>query len=555
MPKATKKPAKPTRAAYRRLVFYFVALTFFCPQSAVFAREPGSVAPPFSLENLAGRVVDFATPPDDTLQILFFSDPSAESAVTLGRLTAAAVKSPGAVSALGIFRGNPEEIRSILGDAGGLDSIALVDNRGNKVASAFGVRRKLPAAVIVGPGGRVAAILTPADGPGKILTAVADTFISLLQPERARRIYEVLLSDYPDQESALVGAAYAAMLSGDVEAARRMLESLSATSLPSEANVARGFLEFKLGRDSAAQAACDRAPNSGFAKYVMGMVATRSGRRREAMSLFTKAPKGRFTFPWQEALAINMAARAAETRGAAEAVVETYRKAAYLAPLNPTINGNLLAYHWRNGNNQAATKYARIIASVDSSGALEKSLVAEFESQKEFRGDAAARRRLEKSLSAGPGRGVPDRGVRPRMERGILIPDIAFTGHVQELNPAPLAAAGLLRRSLESAGGFVAVPRAEMLFAADHFSISPEGFRKPDRLLKVARALSADLVTLSEVGNHEGEYFVNIRIAEVGSGEVIAVASERFLTLDELASAIQGLGSRLSEKVKARPGG
>jgi hypothetical protein len=141
------------------------------------------------------------------------------------------------------------------------------------------------------------------------------------------------------------------------------------------------------------------------------------------------------------------------------------------------------------------------------------------------------------------------------MERRILIPDIAFTGCVQELSATPLAAAGLLGRSLESAGGFVAVPRAEALFAADHLGVPRQDLRKSAQLLKLARALSADLVTLSEVGSHGDEYFVNIRIAEVGSGEVIAVVSERFLTFDELAPAIQRLSPRLSEKVKARPGG
>jgi hypothetical protein len=532
-------------------------LAFFRLQPVAFAGGPGSVAPPISLENLAGRTVDLAAPRDNTLQILLFSDPSSIGSAMLGRLNSAAAKSSGAVSAFGIFNGSPEEVRSILVDADGLDSIALVDNRRKKVASAFGVERRLPAAVIVGPGGRIIAKFAPADAPGIILSATADAFISLRRPDRARLIYEILLSDYSDQENAAVGAAYAALLTGDVEAARRMLESLSATSGPSEANVARGFLEFTIGRDSAARAACDREQNSGFADYVMGMVAARSGRCEEAMSLFAKAPKGRFMFRWQKALAINMAARAAETHGGTDtdAVVAAYHKAASFAPLNPTINGNLLAYHWRNGANQAAAKYARLIASVGSSSALVNSVVAEFEAQKQFRGDAAARKRLAKSLGVGSARKTSGGSARPRTERRILIPDIEFTGCVQELSSTPLAAAGLLRRSLESGEGFVAVPRAEMLFAADHLGVPRQGLRKSGLLLKVARALSAGLVTLSEVGSHGGEYFVNVRIAEVGSGEVVAVASERFMTLDELAPAIQRLGSRLKGKMKTSPGG
>jgi hypothetical protein len=68
-------------------------------------------------------------------------------------------------------------------------------------------------------------------------------------------------------------------------------------------------------------------------------------------------------------------------------------------------------------------------------------------------------------------------------------------------------------------------------------------------MAEVARKLSATLIAFGELGNHKGEYLLNIRIADVFSGEIIAVASERFDSYDELAPAIQRSGALLMQKV------
>jgi hypothetical protein len=167
--------------------------------------------------------------------------------------------------------------------------------------------------------------------------------------------------------------------------------------------------------------------------------------------------------------------------------------------------------------------------------------------------DDIARKKLEKMLRKKPGQGGSRTDRRSGAKRTILIPDISFDGCASELSPLPLSAAGLLRRSLERLGPLVGIPRADMLFAADsdHLNLKQGWFRKADQLLKIARAFSADLVTLAEVGNYQGEYLVNIRIANTSTGEVIAVASERILSLNELGPVIQRSAVRLNEEVKA----
>jgi hypothetical protein len=94
-----------------------------------------------------------------------------------------------------------------------------------------------------------------------------------------------------------------------------------------------------------------------------------------------------------------------------------------------------------------------------------------------------------------------------------------------------------------------------MVAAAKEIGISPKQLQNPLHLQRVARALSADLMTVAEVGNYAGKYLINVRIAEVRSGEIIAVASERFSSFEELASTIQRAASVLTKKVSAPSGG
>ena len=529
-------------------------LAFLCLHSPSYAADIGSIAPDFSLENLLGATVDLAPPSKDALLVLLFFDPSDSSAAqALSRLNATVSKSSGALSLLGISVGNPDEVKAALGGEDGLASITLIDNKG--IASYYGLRRNLPAAAIVGPDVRIVATLTPADDPGEIMMAAADAFISLLLPARAKEVYQAVLTDYPDKDVAKLGEGYATLLSGDPKKARDILDPLTTgdSSVIPEAHAAIGFLEYSQGSDSRALFACGRAPKNGFADYVMGMANARLGKCKAASSLFRKAPEGRFAFRWQRALASNIAGGTAEGQGETKAAIQAYRKAALFAPLNPTINANLLAYRWDNKNFPAATEYAQRIEAVGSGDMLVKSLVDEFEAHQEFMADAIARKNLEKKLAEKPSQRVSNSDRRAGTKRTILIPDISFNGCTSELSPLPLCAAGLLRRSLEGTGALVAIPRAEMLFAADsdHLNLKQGWFRKADQLLKVARAFSADLVTLAEVGNYKGEYLVNIRIANTITGEVIAVASERILSLEELAPAIQRSALRLKEEVTA----
>ena len=526
-----------------------LALLLFCSGPSSFALELGSPAPDFSLKNVAGEAVDLGPPADGALLILIFFDSPDPAVDTIARLNEAANQSPDILRVLGISSGSGDALAEIAATQEEFAPILLGDDKG--VTRRYGLRRKLPIAVIVGPGGRVGAMMAVESEPRGILMALADTLISLGFPESADTIYELILKENLSDETARLGQCYALVLAGKQESARERLRSLvGIPSVSSEARAAIGFLEYRAGRDSAALAECGRAPQSGFAGYVAGLVEARSGECEAAQSRFNKALKGRFAFRWQEALATAMAARTAEEAAGEEEAIELYRKAALLAPLNPEINANLLAHHWRIDNAPGAERYVQILDSLGSDDPLIQSLVNAFRSQRELQANAAARKQLKEKLSAGPGEDAGVGAPRKKSYR-ILIPDIAFIGCPSEMNSLPVIAAELLRRSLESAGPFVAVSRAEMLMAADVLGVPKDGLEDPVRLMKVAKALSADLVTLAEVGNHKRKYLVNVRIAEAISGVVVAVESRRMRSLDGLAPAVEEIATRLAEKIEA----
>ncbi len=526
-----------------------IALALFCLQSVSVAAEFGSRAPSFSLTSLAGDTVSLAPPPKGTLLVLYFFDPSDKSISMLVRLNDAVSKSSGALSLLAIARAAPDGLKASLAGREGLYPVVLNDNEG--VTSAYGFRKKLPAAVIIGPGARVGAVLAPVSTADEILMSAADTFMSLMLPGQAERVYAAVSKDASDLEKVKLGDGYARMLAGDTADARRTFKSLTGGSSPVsfEAHAALGFLEFGQGRDGAALAACGRASGSGFAEYVMGLTNARAGQCQASSSLFGRATKGRFAFKWQEAVALGMSARMAEERAADRDALNLYKRATLLSPLNPTINANLLSYHRRKESFPAASRYVEIIKDVDPEDPLVMALVDEYEAEVEFKGNAAARKRLKKKLNTNPKRGAEAGG--PRV---VLVPDLAVTDCPFELSALPSAGAGVLRRSLEATGLFTAIPRHEMLAAAEQLGIPQKSLLKPKHLLKLARALSADLITLGEMGSHKSEYFINIRIAVAPSGEVLAVASERIRSVEEFAPVIQRSASQLKEKVAAHYG-
>jgi hypothetical protein len=534
-------------------ILFAAAFALVCRQSICAAAELGSPAPDFSLKSLAGPTRGPAPPPKDTLLILYFFDPSEQAIRELVRLDDAVSRSSGALSLLAVAGGNLDKLKASLAGQATLYPLVLNDTEG--VTIAYGFRGKLPAAVILGPGARIGAILAPAPSADRILMSSADTFLSLQLPGQAGRVYGAMPADTPMRANVELGKGYASMLTGDTTAVQSKLKPLAggAPPLSFEAHAALGFLAYRLGRDNAARAACNRASESGFAKHVMGMINARNGECKESARLFDSAAKGRFSFKWQKALALNMAARIAEERGDDQAALSSYKDAAALAPLNPTINANLLTYHRRHNTFPAASWYAEIIKSINPKDLLVKALVDEFEAETEFTGDSGYRKRLGQRLDANLKRDAKQQARAPE-PLVTLVSDLTATDCPLELSSFQSAGAGLLGQTLESAGPFTAIPRHETLAAAARLRIPKKDLRKASNLLAMAKALSADLVTTGEVGTDSGEYFVNVRIAEAPSGDVIAVTSERFGLPEDLASAIKTSASRLKEKVSSRYG-
>jgi len=527
---------------------WFVVPLFLCWfPSAAFALELGSSAPNFSLTTLAGKPISLESPSRGNLQLLYFFDADTEPIRMLAALNATVSKNSEALSVLAISRDNPKKIAQFVADRRELESIILIDHKGT--TSAYGLIRTLPAAVIVGPGGIVGAMLTPAKDVRTVALALTDTMISMGFPSRAKRIYDSMRTGNLAGPEAALGSAYASILSGEYDSARSLLEGRGdGSSL--EVQAALGFLHFRQKNDNKALAACGRASGRGFADYIAGMVAARSDRCGAASTSFKNAVEGEFDFNWQKAMALNMAARTAEAEMDNASATTLYRRAFRLAPLNTMIGANLLTCNWQNGKLPAATRYADLLKSIDDKNSLAWSVVNEFESEREM----SIRKDSQADMNPGGLRSVkPSPGSKRNPKtHTILISDFSIADCAAESNHLSVAIAGLLKREIESAGAFVAIRRPEMLTAANEIGFSQQELEKPSSMRKVARAVSADLMTLGELGNYKGTYYLNTRIVSVASGEIIAVTSERLDSLEHLAPAIKKSAKSLAKKVAGR---
>jgi len=520
-------------------------------QSASQAAEPGSKAPDFSLNNLVGSEVGLMPSASGTLMIIYFFDASDESFEMLRVLYKVASENSDILVLRAISRENPERLNELLTVNKALASGVLNDDKG--VTLAYGLSRKLPAAVIVGPGGIVGDVVGPIPSAGDVLMAAADAFISLGFPAAARKIYFSMPPGESNDTELKLGIAYASILAGDKDSALRAVERMAGNTPPlsSEMHAALAFLDYLEGRNDDALAKCARAADSGFARYIEGLVKAASDQCRESAALFEQATKSQFVFKWQKALAFNMAGSVADARGNKDAARDLYKQAFGLSPLNSTAGANLLECHWRRGNMPGAAAYAETLDCIDSGDPLIKALADEFKSETAFGKDTAAQSRLENTLTKGATRKAAGKGNQAETPRSILVTDIAIMSCASEMNFLPVACAGVLKQHLESSGTLVAIKRPEMLFAAQRVGVSGAALENPVRMAEVARRLSAELIAFGEMGHYGGEYVLNLRIADVFSGEVIAIASERFSTLEELIFALKYAAGRLAQEATA----
>ncbi|RJP69985.1 MAG: hypothetical protein C4532_09950 [Candidatus Abyssobacteria bacterium SURF_17] len=523
------------------LAILLFILFFFHVEAA--ALEIGAPAPAFSLQNLDGDSVSLRPPSGGGILVLYFCDASPGALQILAALHEIASNASDTLSIQAVSPANPEDLKGAVQDQA-MRSVVLTDDRG--VTLSYGLSRELPAAVIVGPGGIAASVIAPVSAAKDVLAASAETLVSAGFHASALKLYETMSEGWLSAPEKTLAVGYLSGLMGDMDAARRALEPLSreASSYSSEAHAALGFVSYLEAKDASALVECGRASTSGFAAWVTAMVKTRAGECETASTLFDDAASKKFLFTWQQALAFNMQARAAEHRADDKAALRLYKKAFALAPLNGMISANLLAYHWRSDNLPAAAMYANIITSTGVADPLVQALVREYELEAAFAGDRAAQKRLTEQLAAGP----RERDPRSSSPRTVLVHDVPFIGCAPELNCLPSASAAFLRTMLEKNGRVVTIRRYAVLAAAKQLGIPERELRNPLRLAMVAKALSADLMTMGEIGNLDGKYVVNLRMVEVNSGKVTAVASETISSLDALAPAIERLTQALLQK-------
>ena len=499
-------------------------------------------------------------PTEGRMLVLYFFNASNEAIETLVQLDEAVSRSPAALTLLAISRENPDKLRNLMENIGGMNkpgSAVLIDDKG--ITTAYGLARRLPAAIIVGPGNTVVSILSPVQGAREIVLASADTFVSMRLPIAALSIYNAMPDDWLSEPEKTVAVGYASVMAGNAPAVRADLERLAGSSSPlsSEAHAALGFLLFREGSGDKALAECSRASGSGFADYVAGMVWAGRGECAKASNLFNKAAKGTFAFEWQKAVAFNMAARIAESKRNESAAQEWYKKGFSVAPLNTAINANLLCHHWQNGNIPAAVAYAEVISSASAGDPIATALVNEFKIENEFVKDARAQKEFEEKLDRESAQRAAHKGRRTASPYKVLVADLVVTDGIPELNCLPLAGAALLKYNLEkeSGGTLLAIRRPEMTEAVKRLNITGDMSASPANLQKVARFLSADMLMFGEISPYEGEYLLNLRIGDVSSGEIVAVVSERVAFLDDLPNAIRKSAKALTEKMKSHPAG
>ncbi|GAB4345622.1 MAG: hypothetical protein Kow0099_26090 [Candidatus Abyssubacteria bacterium] len=517
----------------------------FCVESVASAIEPGAKALPFTLTSLTGESVGPLPTAKGQVLLLYFFDSAADGTAFLSPLSESSVAASSPFSILGISRSSAQTLKEHLQPK--LHPLVLLDDKG--VTYDYGLSKRLPACVVIGPEDTIAAVLTPVKDHATALLTAGHTFMSMGLPVSASNLYDLVPEKWGHERE--IARWYAHLLDGKAESAVAGFAGLAASNseYSAEGHAGLAFFHYREGKDGEALAECGRAPSHGFAILVRGLVEARQGDCAAASSSFEKAAAAQYLFAWQKAMALNLAANVAETKNDQNAALQLYKRAFDTAPLNPYIAANLLFLNWRQQNYPAAALYADIITASGISDPLVDALVDEYKAQVAFARDSHAKRLLEKKPPKTPGK-PEHRSGRPFT---MLVSDFPATGCPAELAGLSVASSGLLQKCFEESW-LRPIKRAEWQEAARRLNPASTHPEDPLQLREVARALSVDLLTFGVLGTYAGSYVLNVRIADVNSGAVIAVASERFQTLHQLPQAMTSAARKLTEQTQAHYG-
>jgi len=501
--------------------------------------EIGSSISPLSMKDLSNETVELVATPQNMV-ILYQFEYSSKSKKILADLIDAA-SSVGGISAFGITRQIPAEDRYSFG---AFSSRILVDDK--NATAALGMSRSSPAVAILGPGNHLLAVLDEPASSVEMVLAVADVFLANGFPDAAERCYRVVPPEIGDETAVQMCRMYSAILRGDVKTAQAEMKEWDQKSASPSADLpaARAFLLFCEGNTRRALAECQKAPENGFAQWVKGLALSRMGECAAASAAFHNAVKSRLSYRWQKVAAFVSAAQVSEAEGKPDAALALHKKAFDLAPLNPVNTACLVNYYWQQNKIPAASAYAGILQAT-TQNELVRSFISEFEKEVIFIGSTAAREAVFKKIKKNE-----PAGAKPAGTRNIVVSDFFIQGCPSDSGYLACAASAYLTHCLERSKKVSAVRRAAVKEAARVMGIAERRPIGTEPLRKIALALSADLLVVGEIGSYEDFYLINVRVANVHSGEIVAIISDRFPTLEGVAPAIERASDELLKKLK-----
>lgn len=506
------------------------------------AVEVGTPVSQTTLTNINGEAIAIGVSPGKVGELLYFAAPSSAQSEGLSGFE----KIASGVSGLEICYVCPRQAQPPQARAEDMPSNLAILLDDKNLASTFGSHKNLPSVVILGSGNTLLAAVDDVKNPSEAVQVSADIFIANGYPSVAKAIYTAAPESWLKEQERPLLLGYAGLLNGEIEYARATLRepAEASSTLSAELHAAMGFLLLQEGDLSRALAECRQAQKNAFARWVSGMAHARAGDCDRAQAAFAAAAQGRFLFRWQQAAAFNSAAVVAQSK---EEQLPLYKKSFELAPLNQDYTANLMTFYWRQGKRPNAAAYADLLRTAGNLDPLIRSLLAEFDNESLFLRSPSARRQLEKRIKAG----VRPKSVPPQ-RKILLIPDFGTFGCPSELTWLDCASAAYLKACLERDPTITALRRSEALEAEKILKIPKPERNDNGRLKQVAQALSADYLVLGKVGTYEKAYLMNVRIADVNTGEIPAVASERFVRVEGTTAAIEKTAAELLKQLNQK---
>jgi tetratricopeptide (TPR) repeat protein len=502
----------------------------------------GRPAPVFALEDVGGKRHDLATMGNQPMIILYFFDvksrPSQEGLLSLDEL--AGQYAAANLRVWGITRSAKQNVAEFVSQSRISYPVLLDDS---KVSDLYQARFVLPTVCILGPGLKV---LDYIQGGGKtteiMLVKLAEKELQRKQVGIAKAITETVIRKNPQNIEAEMVKGYAELKGGDLDAAEKTFQKLSAKKGQGEVLGKEGLVSVYAGQgqsDKALKLAEEvekKAPERSYVTSVKADILYAKGMQNEAQAEYQKAVRKESGAPFQKAAALNKLGRLQASLGNLSQARELYDQAVAIDPYYIEATANSAKTYEKEGKWDKALEAYRQALALDKDDTFAATLAKRAQRMAALQNDVEAKKRMDKLVKRLAERFRQQEKSKSKKSEDtwtsrpmiMTFVDLQEKGGLSERDGLSSVLMLQLSDQLNASGRIQVVERVLIEKLLEELDLGSSDLADPDTALRLGQVLAAKIIGTGSIYYLPAGNILSLRLIDTETSALPKVINRRF---------------------------